>query len=446
MANQNTYDIDELKKVVVGDSSKGGKGKSGGPAPDVEFIDTAEGGEEGQEGQEGQESQEGQEGQPGQPGQGQGSGSGEYSGEDLDSEEVMKRANDFLNDLNSNKTGKPSCGSELPRQKENANSTEDADRRTDNARKAISDIWKAIEEAEKNGVPNNFGSFKGRGSGGEKTASDVEYIPVPLQKPRPKFLDYIVTFAKKGYKKSYTKKGTDWLYTEAFDYDIFFKDRPKVAKPDKYLYVLVDCSGSMLSDFRGDGLSLFEHLIAYLPVLAKEFEGEVWWISDGIIHFKEDAFQGLSSPHKISVEEVKKSGNDKVKGGFLGISDLAAFKDINKKDREKIYTDIKDAYGFGGGTTFATEFQTVINIREAEGVDAAIVVLTDSEIDRPNLTFTWKGKKEKGHLPPNTIIMTNSVGEDYLKKNFKEDLASDRKIEIYDITDDGRYKFKKKQQ
>lgn len=453
MAIQNTYDIETLKKVIVSKKSEGGGGGGeSGPTPDVETItpDDEEGkGEEGK-GEKGKGEGKGEEGKgegkeegkgdgKGQ-GQGQGQGQGGDSGQNADLEEVLKRAEDLLNTINSNTTGKNSCGSSKPRQEKNANSTEDYDERVEKSRQRIDDIYKAIEEAEKSGVPNPYGT-KGRGSGGEKTASDVPYVPLPLEKPRPAFLDEITDFAERGYTREYTKKGTDWLYSEAFDYDVFFKDRPKVATPGKWMFLMVDCSGSMTSDFQGDGKSLFEHLIAYLPEIAKEFNGSVWWVSDGMIYFREDSYTGLSSPDAITVEEYDKSDSKKRTKGYLGITDLEVFKDVNREDRAKIYKDVTSAYGFGGGTTFATELQTAINIREKEGHDAAIVILTDSFIDSPNLEYTWNGEKVRGKLPPNTIIMTNTAGRDYLEDYFKEELESDKKIEVYDITDDGRYKF-----
>ena len=56
----------------------------------------------------------------------------------------------------------------------------------------------------------------------------------------------------------------------------------------------------------------------------------------------------------------------------------------------------------------------------------------------------WEGKETKGQLPPNTIIMTNTVGVNYIESNYKADLDSDKKISVYDITEDGKYQSKKR--
>jgi hypothetical protein len=221
---------------------------------------------------------------------------------------------------------------------------------------------------------------------------------------------------------------------------VFFKDRPKVVKPTKWLFLMVDCSGSMTWDFSGDGKSLLEHLVAYLPVIAKEFDGEVWWISNGILTFKEDSFANASSPSKTTKEILGKKDKK-----LLAITNLSEFKGSYDKEKiNKIYDDVTHATGFGGGTTFAVELQLAVKIREKDKHNAAIIVLTDSAIDRVQTTYMWEGKETKGQLPPNTIIMTNTVGVNYIESNYKADLDSDKKISVYDITEDGKYQSKKR--
>ncbi len=463
------YDIDELKKVVVidsseqededqdEDSSSQGGGAGGQSAPDVEIVDIADEGDEsdngdqeedgngdegggkkgkgkkkgadkkGSEGGDDEGEGEGDEqegaggdkkgksgkGSKGKPSQSKGGGGGS-SGPPQDIDDIIKKSEDLLKEIEDNRTGKHSCGSDQRRQEKQvtSGSPEDADRRRDKYREAIDKIQEKIQEAEERGIPNNpYGGYA-RGEGKEGAPS--EYTPLPMEKPRPAFLDEIMDFAEKGYQKDYTKKGTDWLYSEAFDYDVFFKDRPKVAVPGKWLFLMVDCSGSMLGDFDGNGKSLLEHLVAYLPTIARDFEGEIWWVSDGIITFPD---------------------------GELGRQDLSQFRNADIYDLQKLYDNVVSSKNFGGGTTFAVELQAAVKIREEEGHDAAIVLLTDSYIDSVQTKYIWKGEHVTGQLPPNTVIMTNTAGKKYMDDNYRADMESDKKIEIYDITEDGEYSY-----
>jgi hypothetical protein len=130
---------------------------------------------------------------------------------------------------------------------------------------------------------------------------------------------------------------------------------------------------------------------------------------------------------------------------LLAITNLSEFKGSYDKEKiNKIYDDVTHATGFGAGTTFAVELQLAVKIREKDKHNAAIIVLTDSDIDRVQTTYMWEGKETKGQLPPNTIIMTNTVGVNYIESNYKADLDSDKKISVYDITEDGKYQSKKR--
>ena len=434
--------IADWRKVVFGKPSKSGKGGTPGESPDVKIIDTSDKDKdkdkEKEKDKDGDKDKDKDKDKDGDK-DGDKEGGKEGGKEGADREATLKKAQELLDSMNANGgTGKHSCGSNRKRNEQNVNNTEDNQARIENERKRIQEIQQAIQDAVERGVPNVYSKDATPGTSKEGTESD--YIPLPMPKPRPKFLDAIKDFAKKGFKKSYTKKGTDWLYTDAFDNSVFFKDRPKVVKPTKWLFLMVDCSGSMTWDFSGDGKSLLEHLVAYLPVIAKEFDGEVWWISNGILTFKEDSFANASSPSKTTKEILGKKDTK-----LLAITNLSEFKGSYDKEKiNKIYDDVTHATGFGSGTSFAVELQLAVKIREKDKHNAAIIVLTDSDIDTVQTTYMWEGKETKGQLPPNTIIMTNTNGVNHMERDYKADLDSDKKISVYDITEDGKYQSKKR--
>ncbi len=169
----------------------------------------------------------------------------------------------------------------------------------------------------------------------------------------------------------------------------------------------------MFGDFDGTGKSLLEHLIGYLPTIAEDFKGEVWWLSDGIIMID----------------------------GQPGITPLSFFQDKNPYELAEFYEIIKDAEGTGGGTTFNVELQVIQNMREEQGHMAPIICLTDGFIDSVKTTYLWEDEIITGGLPPNTIMMSDPQGISYLRSMFKKDFADpEKRIEYYDVTENGKYK------
>jgi hypothetical protein len=244
-------------------------------------------------------------------------------------------------------------------------------------------------------------------------------------------------FAESEYEKQYYKKGTDWVWSGSgmFNDSVFFKDRPKVSVPKKSLYLLVDVSGSMFGDFDGRGNSLLDHLVGYLPVIAKDFSGQVWWMSNGILHWQKGT--GYNLDPSIDGKEAK--------------SELSLFKGMDAAKASMYLRQVKGARGAGGGTTFNHELQLIQALREKEKNNAPIICLTDGEIDNVITRYSWPvGSKDKvdGKLPPNTYFMTDPNGISYMKsEGYSEDPRPDyfnyeKNIQYYDVTENGKYKTK----
>lgn len=462
--------ISDFKKVVFTKPKKGGdQGGAGGgggsqsnqvPA-DVEMYNPfgEESGEEGKEkegekggegkakkgegeGKKGQgEGEEGAEGEKGGDGEGQGKGKSTGDTDAMTKEQIQKGAQELLDKLNK-ATNLPTnpCGSSEKRKdkQKNADPIEQAkiEQQAEIKRKQIEEI---LADAAEKGHKHVFNSGGSRGSGGKESLGVLKGDAVPIRMRKPEFLKKMKSFATKEYEKEYFKKGTDWFYTQAYG-NVVFKDRPKISVPQKFVYIMVDVSGSMFGDFEGTGKSLLEHLLGYLPVIAEDFKGQVWWISDGLLTFKD---------------------------GTPGITLLSDYKDMSVEDQGKYFNKIQEARGAGGGTTFAVELQAVQDMREGKihqvvkdalkgnllktmigkpkPHQASIIMLTDSYIDQPRTTYMWKGEKVTGFLPPSTMIMTDEQGCEYMKDTFPEDFKDkELRIECYDITEDGKYKLNKK--
>ncbi len=466
-------DIKDLKKVVFAKSSKGGDEK-GSPnqdvPPDVEIETIPSGDEEGDEekkekegegdNKEGKEKDGGEkskgngegekkegtekegegdgegdgEGQgDGEKGEGKGKGSGESkeggSGEGdpstMSREQIEKKAQELLDKLKSYDQKASACGSSNERDNKKGNTGESDLVRAQKEQLIREQILQAIDEANAAGAEHPLrqsGSSRGEGKGSGGPQGTI--ITIPMKKPE--FLKRLREFAKKEFEKKYYKKGTDWMYSQAYN-DIFFKDRPKVAFPKKAVFIVVDVSGSMFGDFDGTGKSLIEHLIGYLPTIAGEgFAGEVWWASDGIVHWSDEFITN------------KKTGK---KEPAPAITPVKFFKDKTPFELARFYERVKKASGTGGGTTFSVEFQTIQDLREIEKHMIPIICLTDGYIDTVKTKYTWDGKVITAGLPPNTIMMTDPSGKAYLKEMYNEDFTDkSKRIELYDVTENGKYK------
>jgi hypothetical protein len=378
-------------------------------------------GEKGEKGEKGEGEGEGEgEGQ----GQGQGSGSSE-SGTKKDIESIQKQAEELLNKIRSVDEKHQQCGSIEKRI--NKQNKEGVDKDTFNEQEKFTrERIKAIMDEEaasgkEHPMRNTGGYNRGEGDGGGGGPRG-EVIVIPARKPD--FLRKMKQFAEKEYEKQYYKKGTDWLYTQSYE-NVIFKDRPKVALPKKSVYIIVDVSGSMDSRVDSSGQSILEYVIGYLPTIAADFVGEVWWVSSGILRWSD--------------------GPDK---GKPAISPLSSFKGKSGSDMTKFYKRVQNAKGAGGGTTFNVEFQTIQKIREKEGHNAPILALTDAYIDDTIVKYEWPvGSKTiiTGKLPPNTYMMCFEDGVDYLKNNYGEDqregyLSYIKNIQYYNFSKENRFK------
>lgn len=436
--------ITEVQKVVLTKtktSSGGGKGGVNQPIPkDVKIEslgkDESESEEEkkdqGQkeqgEGQKEAGEQGGEKGDKSDGGEGEGQG-GDGSGESgaaKDVEKIQKQAEELLDKIRGVDEKHQQCGSVEKRvDKQNK---EGADKDIFNeqekfTRERIKSIMDQEAASGKEHPMRNTGGYnrgEGEGSGGPRG----EVIVIPTRKPD--FLRKMKQFAEKEYEKQYYKKGTDWLYTQSYE-NVIFKDRPKVALPKKSVYIIVDVSGSMDSNVDSSGQSILEYVIGYLPTIAADFVGEVWWVSSGILRWSDGADKGKPA-----------------------ISQLSSFKGKSSSEMTKFYKRVQNAKGAGGGTTFNVEFQTIQKIREKEGHNSPILALTDAYIDDTVVKYEWPiGSKNMitGKLPPNTYMMCFEDGVEYLKKNYGEDqregyLSYIKNIQYYNFSKENRFKRK----
>lgn len=452
--------INEVQKVVLTKtktSTGSGKGSVNDPIPKdvkIESLGDAEeeedkkdapetkeeqGGEKGEgEGDEKDPNGDKQEGEgegkeSGESGDQKGEGSGEGSGKsksgdgaEKDIEKIQKQAEELLGKINSVDEKHQQCGSvEKRSDKQNKEGVDkdifnEQEKFTRERIKSIMDQEAAAGKDHPFKTSGGGGRGEGQGSGGPRG----EVIVIPTRKPE--FLRKMKQFAEKEYEKQYFKKGTDWLYTQSYE-NVVFKDRPKLALPKKSVYIIVDVSGSMSSMVDSTGQTVLEYVIGYLPTIAADFVGEVWWVSDGILRWSD--------------------GKDK---GRPAISPLSSFKGKSGTEMTKFYKRVEDAEGAGGGTTFNVEFQTIQKIREKEGHNAPILALTDAFIDDTVIKYEWPVGSKKmitGKLPPNTYMMSFGSGVTYLKNNYGEDqrpgyLSYIKNIQYYDLSTENRFKSK----
>lgn len=430
----------EEKEGQDGKSEKGKDGKEG-EGKDSEGKDGQEGdgkdgkGKKGEEGKDGEgEGEEGAEGK-GKSGKGGKGGKGGGDPDSLTQEQLEKEAQELLEVLNkSNNLPTTPCGGNKKRNDKNQSDDPiERDKQEQEAAIARKQIEEILQKAAEEGHTHIFRPAS-RGTGGKGVEGAPKGDIVPIKMRKPEFLKKIKDFASKEFEKEYYKKGTDWFYTQAYG-DILFKDKPKISVPQKFLYLMVDVSGSMFWGSGFDGKSLLEHLIGYLPVIAEDFKGQVWWISDGLITFAD---------------------------GSPGITLLSDYKGMSAADQSAYFKKVQNAKGSGGGTTFGVELQAIQDLREGK-IDplvkkalgkklnivigkaskhmAAIIMLTDSEIDDAHIKYNWKGTDIVGGLPPSTVVMTDTHGCEYIKDMYPEDFKNkELRIECYDVTEGGKFK------
>lgn len=448
MATISTYTKEELRKVVISKGRSGGGGGSGGggTTPDVEVVTPK--GKDGQEnnepkppksGKEGQEGQDGQgkDGTPGQDGQGKNGKNGESKPYDntqaKTKEQIEKEAQDLIDALNNNATPNKSCGSTNKRDEAQKGQDQTIDDII-NQKEARDRLLEAIKNAEDKGQYSPVtSSGRGTGTKGQESTGGADVVVVP-RKRVPRWFKEIKDFASREYEREYYKSGVDWLYTQTFE-SIVFKDKPKVAVPQKFIYVLVDVSGSMTWSVKTDGTSLLENLLSFLPLLAEQYKGEVWFFSDGIVEFKD---------------------------GTLGILKLEDYKDADALKQAELYQKIKSARGFGGGTTFDTELQAMQYDREGntekqkslynkasgksaksgkkkkygdKAHQASIIIFSDADFGRVNIEYKdQEGKYIRNGMPPSTILVTDARGKRSFQSNYAADLKDkEKRVSVIDF-------------
>ena len=416
---------DSEKKEIEGDEKEEGAGDD----------EKGEGGEDGEKG-EGEGESEGEGGESEGQGKGKsqsgkgdkGKGSGDGDPEQKDIEKIQKQAEELLNKIKGVDETHQQCGSVGKRDEKQNKEGVDKDVFNEQEKFTRERIKAIMDEEAASGKDHPLRDTGGynRGEGKEGGGGPRgEIIVIPTRKPD--FLRKMKQFAEKEYEKQYYKKGTDWLYTQSYE-NVVFKDRPKVALPKKSLYILIDVSGSMSSNVDRTGQTILEYVIGYLPTIAADFVGEVWWMSDGILRWSD--------------------GPDK---GKPAISQLSDFKGKSGYDMTKFYTRVENAKGSGGGTVFNVEFQAIQKIREKEKHNAPIIAFTDGYIDTVAIKYEWPlGSKNMitGKLPPNTYMMCFKDGVNYLKGYYSEDVKEgyfsfEKNIQYYDLSENGRFSTKK---
>lgn len=462
------YTKEQLKKIIFSTATKGkGKGSKQEVPDDVMVVqkESPEEEEEKTDGEDGEdEGQDGTDGTPGEPEKGEGKGEGEGKGSSKadqkakDYDQIMKKAQEFEDTLRGTDPESHNCGSDRIRSdKKDEEKEKNPDEYNEEVNYITERIRTIMEEAEESsGKESPILPRKGKaGKGGKGSIGATDnLVPIPMR--RPEFLDMMKDFAEKEYEKERTKKDTDWLYTQSYD-NITFKDRPKVSIPKKAVYILVDVSGSMFGDFDGTGTSLLEHLIGYLPTIAEDFEGEVWWMSSGILEWKEGSKCTLEiGESEITHTVVNADGSTEtisvpeMKPGTPAINNLAFFRDKDSVELSNFFNCVTSAKGSGQGTVFDAELQNIQTFRrEAEGNNAPIICLTDGIVDPIYVKYIYPMDSEnmvEGRLPPNTIFMTDLPGILYMQENgYSEDPSEgyfdyEKNIQYFDITENGKYK------
>lgn len=416
------------KKEEVSDEGEKGEGEAE-EGEDGEKKEKKDGeGKDGEKDKEGEGEGDGKEdgdgeGEKGKPSEGKGAGTSDEDPEKKDIEKIQKQAEELLNKIKGVDEQHQQCGSVDKRTDKQNKEGVDKDTFNEQEKFTRERIKSIMDEEAASGKDHPLRDTgggqrgEGKGSGGPRG----EIIAIPTRKPE--FLRKMKQFAEKEYEKQYYKKGTDWLYTQSYE-NVVFKDRPKVALPKKSLYILIDVSGSMDSNVDSTGQTILEYMIGYLPTIAADFVGEVWWMSDGILLWSD--------------------GPDK---GKPAITPLSFFKGKSSLEMSKFYRRVQNASGSGGGTVFNVEFQAIQKIREKEGHNAPIIALTDGYIDTVSTQYEWPLKSKnviKGKLPPNTYMMCFADGIKYLEGYYNEDVRAgyfsyEKNIQYYDLTENGRF-------
>lgn len=226
---------------------------------------------------------------------------------------------------------------------------------------------------------SNLKEIAERGKPGKGTGSSRGKIRLPQIAEEPYWITELETEVNVFKRRGKTKSYYDPLELSR---GIPAKEREKKLLKQKSLWILLDVSGSMFS-YSYHGKSILELLASYIPVIAGQFEGELWQVDEG-------------APNKIiKLEDVR--GDEirelDVRGGG-GTDFNEAFRLLAKK-KEEISERI------GGEADFMT-----ILFTDAE-------VYWDPKLMPSNLIIVTVKTKERS-LPPldeeknqKAIVITN---------------------------------------
>lgn len=356
-----TYDREEVQKVVFGEPSEGGCGGGQcGPPPDVHYVPIGEspkpeGGDEG--------------------------------GDDQGQDQIFKEAQDILDAMKP--SDEPvSCGSidaSMDKQEGDLDLEDSID--ADEAIKQIED-----EVAKKGGDKHPFRATEpGTGEGGGDYV-----IALPEIQSTPAWVRLIREFAEKDFDKVKGKKEFDAPFSFAYG----FVQRGKVRAPEfrQHMYIMADVSGSMMGGVVGEGDTLLEELLAFIPKLTEDYSIELWFVSNGLLK-KENGDDAIYTPREL--------------------------EDMNNEEFAKWLVEKSQEVPMGGGTSFDQPFEQMLEERKESDTEGVVVALTDTD-------FRTKP------IPKNTMIITDKFNKPILDARYKNELKDEElNFHIIDFKEEG---------
>jgi hypothetical protein len=150
-------------------------------------------------------------------------------------------------------------------------------------------------------------------------------------------------------------------------------------------------------------------MMQFVPMLAENFDGEVWWCSNGLLKTDIKGAKGAG----IDLSHLK-VGEDDEEGRIIARTPLKYFKGAGSVEMSQIiWRDVAffKGYGLGGGHDVAyvefAKFQQ--KMKEEENTDVAVVALTDFR------------QADEYLYPKNLIVVTSPAQAKYLNetRNFK---------------------------
>ena len=177
---------------------------------------------------------------------------------------------------------------------------------------------------------------------GEGKGSSEGVFKVPGLGGRPDWFDLIIAgVGEQIGEPDVGRKGLDYVEAAsgaAQGYFKFKKQKALMVEPNKQIYVLIDQSGSM-SQMAWKGRNLLTLLAAFIPELAKLYEGYLW-VCDYCNLSAYDADENSVPNKSVPLKEVTKSivysggGGTSFDGAFVKLGNIERTKKKQNKDYE----------------------------------------------------------------------------------------------------------------